>query len=428
MGLRSMLVGGVVALALPLALSCAPEAGAPARRDVARAPAQALVVQTTADFATNGNREYGLDWAGDKLTRRKPYTTVGPFTDLGRNYPGTTRQQGTFSLAELSGGLYLLGGWSSSNVAATPGVLGAPINSNGSLGAWATAGGAVSTSGYAPRFESVAYNGVTYLGSPVSTSFSVWSARLDPLAAAFGTFTDRGLITGMSRSPMLTVVGNRLYAADGSDGTKDMKFATARLDALGAVGTWQTLPGPAPTVLQMLYAFSSWNGHLYVIGAGGCNGIGCNPVAMMATLGPDGTTASWAPFSPPQLALAYDNFVFDGSFYASNNSGTTLKKAVINVDGSMGPGQAVAADFTLVASQPYVTAGPALYAAPVTPANSLQKMVSTEADAPPPRRPPSPTGAPPAPSPPCAATTPWPPRSATSTSPVAGAAPTFSAT
>ena len=121
-----------LALAVLAGGACADTTQAPGRRSAPAA--EALTVSTKAAFAAGGNLEGGLHWDGDKLIRQKPFQSFSSLAGVA-NLPASASTRVYSQTVALGGYLYVLGGQvTNGSGPATPPVLFAPINPNGTLG------------------------------------------------------------------------------------------------------------------------------------------------------------------------------------------------------------------------------------------------------------------------------------------------------
>jgi Kelch motif len=271
-------------------------------------------------------------------------STFAPTTSFntGRNYHTTVAYNGY---------LYVIGGW---NGAATyyNDVQYAPIYSNGTIGAWTTDGGGNFTT---PRrgHASVAYNGYLYViggsdaGSylndiqyaPINTDGSIGAWTAD----GGGNFTD-------IRSTHISIAYNGyLYVMGGWNGTTrfaDVQYAPINSD--GTIGAWN--PTTSFTTARLGHTSVAYNGYMYIVGGSSSGGYLAD--VQYATINSNGTVGTWnythdsindgatfvSGFSTARQAhssAAYNGYLYVMGGFNGGNLGDT-QYARINSDGTVG--------------------------------------------------------------------------------------------
>lgn len=207
------------------------------------------------------------------------WTITNPFT--------TARSQ--HASVVYNGYLYVMGGL---NVTAFSSVQVAPITADGLVGAW-TATTSFTTARY--NLTSVAYNGYLYIAGGQSTGSTFFNdVQYAPINAngTIGAWTATTSFTTARATHTSVVYGGYLYVIGGygaSGYLDDVRFAAIN-PSTGAVGAWTATT--ALTVPNGSHASAVSNGCLYVIG--GCNTNGCFlDDVRYAPLNANGTVGDW---------------------------------------------------------------------------------------------------------------------------------------
>ena len=195
-------------------------------------------------------------------------------------------------MVAYNGYLYLLGGYNSTN-----GLLGdvqyAPINSNGTLGSWATT---TSLSSARDSFGVAVYNGYLYIVGGYTGSYvtTVQYAAINANGTIGAWATTASFTTGRYGLTAAAYNGY-LYLAGGTNDTNyynDTQYA--KIDAAGQIGAWQSGFSMGTTNKRALSCAVAYNGYLYSLG-GSSDDSNANNVAKVlgATIASDGTLGSW---------------------------------------------------------------------------------------------------------------------------------------
>jgi hypothetical protein len=308
------------------------------------------VVLTSSTEFESGNNEGGIDFStsgqmgvdtssGATLTGGWLSTSTGTYT--ARYGLGT---------AAYNGYLYAVGGQGASGP--TTDVDYAPINSNGTIGAWASTT-ALTTARTYPGV--VAYNGYLYIYGGWNTGASALGtvdyAPINSSTGALGSWTtsSNAMATASCRFGM-AVYNGYLYAIGGNTGTvsstqcgnastpvNTVQFAPFK--ANGDVGAWSTSANTF-TNARMSPASVAYNGFLYLNG-GTIDGTTAYKDTLYAPILSNGDVGAWIT-STPQLPtakyrhamVAYKGFmyVFGGNAGAAS---TDTQYARINANGSI---------------------------------------------------------------------------------------------
>ena len=291
-----------------------------------------VVVTSTSDF-TAGNNEGMIQFDAGAISRAGATGgTVGAWTSTSA-LPQTRSYNSSVS---YNGFLYVTGGIgdSSNNVRY------APLNADGTVGVWAGTSN-MNTTRYA--HTSVAYNGFLYaIGGTASSAKtnSVEFARLntDGSVGAWASTTS----LGTARDRHVSVVYNGyIYAIGGNDSTSAALNSVeyAPLNADGTVGSWASttaLPQAIPNASTAVY-----NGYVYIMGgivAGGSASVRFAPLNADGTVGAWTNTTSFSTGRYNHGSVVYNGYLYVIGGTLSSGGGKTgsVECAPLNADGTVG--------------------------------------------------------------------------------------------
>lgn len=300
-----------------------------------------VVVTSTSDFQTRGNDEGMIDFGTSGQITRRGLTggTIGSWSST----TSFTTARSSGGVVAYNGYLYLIGGDSGSNTAITD-VQYVPINSNGTLGTWAT-----TTALPAARmsFTAVAYNGYIYLagGSISSTPYG------DVLYAAInsngtlGSWNTGASFTTARHGAGLAAYNGYLYLSggyDGSNGLSDTQYASIKAD--GSIGSWSSTT--SFTTGRRVHGFVINNGYMYVVGGdtgNGSSGATQRNDVQYAKINDNGTVGTWmTTTSFTNVRSAHSTVVYQGYLYIMGGYNSSfvnqsdVQYAQINANGSLG--------------------------------------------------------------------------------------------
>ena len=237
--------------------------------------------------------------------------------------------------------VYLLGG-NVSNGVSTNIVYTASINSDGTLGSWVT-GTSLPISLHAGQ-TIVTKNRVYLLGGYSTTNGGVQSAVYTAPINTDGTLgawtTDISLLPGPLLSSQAIVTKNRVYLLGGSvtSNTSTNTVYTAPINADGTLGSWTTsVPLPSPVCLSQAIVTKN---RVYLLG--GHDGTSAISTIYTAPINTDGTLGAWTTdISLPNAVHGHQAIVTKNRVYLlGGNNGTstisTVYTAPINTDGTLG--------------------------------------------------------------------------------------------
>ncbi len=257
-----------------------------------------------------------------------PWTTTTPFA-TGR---------GWHTSSVYNGYLYVIGGIASGSVCLND-VQYAPINADGTLGAWTTASSFAS-----PRHShtSAAYNGYLYLagGRDQSNYFNDVQMAVINLDGTIGPWTSslsfptpRCGHTSFAHNGSLYIIGG---LDSGSSPLSDCKYSVA--NPKGTIGQWSTTTGFATP--RSAHAAVSYNDYLYILGGGNdterFNDVQYAQISASGAVGAWTTTSSFATQRSDHASVAHDGYIYiiggnDGSTYLND-----VQMAPLNADGTVG--------------------------------------------------------------------------------------------
>ncbi|HRY97206.1 MAG TPA: hypothetical protein P5147_27340, partial [Myxococcota bacterium] len=213
--------------------------------------------------------------------------------------------------AAYNGYLYVLGG--NDGTSRLNEVLFAPINANGTVGAWtATTSFTTARGGH----TTVVYNGYLYVLGGHTGSY-----RSDVQVAPINANGTVGAWTATTSFPTArlghasVVYNGRLYVLGGNDGANLLDdVQVAPINANGTVGAW-TATTSFPTARQG-HTSAAYNGHIFVIG--GYSGLYLDDVHV-APIRADGTIDAWSAttsINPTYAVHNHSTVVHHGYLYA----------------------------------------------------------------------------------------------------------------
>ncbi len=230
----------------------------------------------------------------------------------------------------------------------------APLNSDGTVGAWITA--SVTSPGMFYRFGIAVSNGYLYMigGGGGSTTNTVRYIQLnnDGSPAVSGWKLSVGTMATATWGSATAVYNGYLYAYAGvnSTGTPITSTQYSKIDPAGKNNKFSTSGNTALTNVRAFSAGVAYNGYAYVLGGNNSTvvangaGVGYNDT-LYAPINSDGTVGSWTATSTfvsaarrnAGAAIAYNGFMYYLGGNASNGSNSTeVQYTAINSNGSLG--------------------------------------------------------------------------------------------
>lgn len=302
-------------------------------------------ISSAADFS-GVNYEAGTELdSTNNLIKRSNLSggVAGTWTNTTGTSNLTTARR-SHAVATYGGYVYAYSGCNAACSTPTLTVEYAPLNSNGSIGAWTTDPDSdvpVSTNDSA----GVAYNGYLYLigGNTLQT---VYYARINA-NNSIGSWATTSSLAGRAGGIDAVVVNNYMYIAGGCDGvsycssvTNTTQYAQIRAD--GTLGTWTVATASFATARQRT-TLTTYNGFVYVYGGSNASGSTVYDTGFYAKPTASGDITAWNSGPTINTARNAANAVINGGYiylYSGLNSGgtplTSVEYAQINADGSLG--------------------------------------------------------------------------------------------
>ncbi len=206
------------------------------------------------------------------------WTTNGTNLTVPRAFAGWTAYNGY---------MYSLGGVATSGSTGSADVMYAPINGNGSVGSWTS--NATTFSGVRTYTQAVAYNGYMYVIGGVQLTSGSGTRYNDVQYApingdgSLGAWSTATPFTTVRYGHSAIVSNGKLYVLGGTDGTgtyfNDVQYAT--LNGNGTVGSWTT--GTPFTTARINPAVVTNSNYIYVMGGTNISGTYMNDVQYTTT-------------------------------------------------------------------------------------------------------------------------------------------------
>ena len=213
----------------------------------------------------------------------------------------------------------------------------APINADGTIGAWSA-----TTSFTAARYghTSVAYNGYLYVIGGTTGGSALNDVQKAPINAdgTIGAWSTTSSFATARYGHTSVAYNGYLYVLGGSNGGNLNDVQKAHINADGTIGAWSTTS--SFTTARYGHTSVAYNGYLYVIG--GYSGGVLNDV-QKAVINADGTIGAWSTTTPFTTArYGHTSVAYNGYLYVlggQNSAGTPfndVQQAPINADGTIG--------------------------------------------------------------------------------------------
>ena len=252
------------------------------------------------------------------------WSTTSSFTN-GRNI---------FASAAMNGYMYILGGITYGSGAYYKDIQYATINSDGTLGTWASAGGNVSNGGQGVCMAT--WNGYIYSlgGWDGSTDHNSVQYAAQNTNGTIGAWQNANSFTGARSNSQCVAYNGYLYLIGGEDTTGKNDVQYAAINGNGSLGTWQYTT--SYHLGRANHAAIAYGGYMYVIG--GVNSTTTNtprPDAQYAAINPNGTLGPWqhtsafSEYEYMDVAL-YNGFIYLPGQYSITNR-TTTQYAPLNM-------------------------------------------------------------------------------------------------
>jgi len=287
--------------------------------------------------------------------------------------------QGTLPTNRYGGGaaaynnhIYILGGCTALGInctASTGDTIIAPINSDGTLGSWATS--AYTFASPYVGISAYVYRGYLYYFDGSTGGTNANYAQYAPIYASglIGPWSTTSTFATPTSNAGYTVYNGYAYQVGGCTAsstncnTYTNTIASAAINSTGATGTYQTSPNTIETDGIFDATSVAYGGHLYILG--GANGYNVNSAVSnvyYTTLNADGSTGSWgttSPFTTARLgpaAVAYNGYMYVmGGYHTGSDTSCSaasaqycddVQKAAINSDGTLGTWSSVGSRYS----------------------------------------------------------------------------------
>lgn len=236
--------------------------------------------------------------------------------------------------------IYMFGGVVA-NSTYTPNIYTAPLNADGSIGTWATAG--TIPSACCGHTVIMTKNKLYLIGGALSPSQFSPNSYWAPINAdgTIGAFTAGTSLPAGVCGASVVVTTNRIYLMGGLDAAGySKKVYTATIDDDGVIGAW-TSAADMPGVLNGSQAVITKN-RVYVLG-GAVTSTTHTSAVYTAPINADGTLGAWTTGTSLPSAVAFAQAVMTnnrvyliGGAASSSGALTTVYTTPINADGTLG--------------------------------------------------------------------------------------------
>jgi hypothetical protein len=234
--------------------------------------------------------------------------------------------------------VYFIGGWNGSINSAISTVYTAPINSDGTLGAWTTG---TSLPGAISFTQTITTKNRVYVLGGSTTVAHVSTVYTAPINSdgTLGTWSTGNSLPGNLSSSSAVITKNRIYLIGGHNGSASVSTVyTTVINSDGTIGTWTTgtsLPSPVGNSVTIVT-----KNRVYLLG--GSNSGTYISTVYTAPINTDGTLGAWTTgTSLPIAPHSHNVFVTKNTVYLFGGfNGVALLSSVyrasINADGTLG--------------------------------------------------------------------------------------------
>jgi N-acetylneuraminic acid mutarotase len=231
--------------------------------------------------------------------------------------------------------LYVIGGFDSSSAFLND-VQFAPIDSDGTVGAWSA-----TTSFTTARWEhtSVVYNGYLYVIGGQGSSGGLNDVQFSPIHSdgTIGAWSATTSFTTARRSHTSVAYNGNLYVIGGYNGSYFNNVQYAPINSDGTVGAWSATT--SFTTARCSHTSVVYNGYLYVIGgqgsSGGLNNVQFAPINSDGTIGTWSATTSFGTARYGHTSVAYNGYIYVIGGYNGSSYFNDVQFAPINSDGTV---------------------------------------------------------------------------------------------
>ena len=310
---------------------------------------------STTSGVESGNGSVTISYSGIAATATVYYAPINSNGTLGAWTATTSLPTATYAATSViyNGYVYEIGGLNISSSAITT-VDYAPINANGTLGAW-TATTSLPSATYTAT--SIAYNGYVYElgGQTTAVTATVDYAPINS-NGTLGAWTATTSLPSATWGATSVVYNNYLYEIGGSSSIATVDYAP--INSNGTIGAW-TATTSLPTGTEVATSVAI-NGYVYEIGGAITSGSAYTATVDYAPINANGTLGSWtATTSLPSAtdwatSVVYNSYLYEIGGAISGSPTATVDVAQIN-NGGPGTTSAWAATTSLPAATNYAT-------------------------------------------------------------------------
>lgn len=263
--------------------------------------------------------------------------TIGAWTTVTSGTGALNTPVSSTCATIYNGYVYMVGGYTTGSVA-SPIVQYAPIDSNGSLGAWNTT--TALANGVANQCP-VAYNGYIYTvgTSGGGASNTVQYAQLSSSGGITGSWSNTSSLNTGREGEGMIAYGGYMYVVGGSvsGGTPTNSVEYAQINSSGTLGSWRATSSMG-TSRNGSGAFVA-NGYIYAIG--GTTSSGDTATTEYAPINTNGSVGTWVAntsFTPGTLSKSnvayYEGYAYSVSGIVGGSRVSTAYSAAVNNGGS----------------------------------------------------------------------------------------------
>jgi hypothetical protein len=291
-----------------------------------------VVVTSTTDFTT-GDSEGNISFDTDAISRAGNATGSLDAWSSSTVIPGGLYLHGSVA---YNGFLYLLGGRPNGAASPVATVYYAPINTNGTIGAWATTTSMLNTR---DSFEALAYGGFLYAIGGQTSGSSVDYAPINTDGTIGSWTSTNGLTSGLTYGHSAVAYNGYFYTLGGGDNLGNfnniVQYTTVNAD--GTLGVWTTTTAFTNARNELMAV--AYNGYMYISGgSGGYADVQYAPIASNGTVGTWVATTS-LPTPKSGAAIEVDRgylYAIGGYDSSIGNFTSSVYSARINADGKIG--------------------------------------------------------------------------------------------
>ncbi len=245
------------------------------------------------------------------------WATTTAFTDA-RRY---------FAAAAMNDYMYILGGQKTASTGRD--IRYAPINTDGTLGTWLSAGSDVSNGGIGACM--LAHNGYIYSiggNDGGSTDYNTVVYAAQNTNGTVGAWQNANSFTTSRSNLNCAIYGDYMYLSGGEDSTSKNDVQYTLINSDGSIGSWNYTS--YYNITRSDHAMIAYNGYMYVIGGAVLKESTARNDAQFAPINANGTLGNWQNVASPGAYPYADAAVYNGRLYIpGQNTGTYLGSTAI---------------------------------------------------------------------------------------------------